>query len=358
MISILIPEISQGGAQIQAIRSANALAKKKDSKVKFIVIKRVKDKNKYLLDLLEKNIKIIKINKKIGKYHNLKAILILNRNISKGEIIIAFLWYAQLISVVCKTLFFWKKIKIIGMIRREYPKSYERNFLNKLIHKKLDLVTTNCKKDSYLKRLLKLNENSFKINNIMPVYNFKRKTELKNRYNIIYPARYVESKNHILLFKIMSKISEKNLPIICNCFGDKTDPYYKKIKIIFEKMGGFQKLKVNLNSNYKFEEIQKIYSNADSLLFTSFSEGESNVMLEAILFGLRIFCFKKSDNFDKGQFIKFFEDINEAVDFLLCDFYNLTGLSEDEENSRNLFIKDNYGEENFSKNIFKLIKKI
>ena len=46
MISILIPEISQGGAQIQAIRSANALAKKKDSKVKFIVIKQVKDKNK------------------------------------------------------------------------------------------------------------------------------------------------------------------------------------------------------------------------------------------------------------------------------------------------------------------------
>ena len=38
-INIIIPELSQGGAQIQAIRAANALARKKRFKVNLIIIK-------------------------------------------------------------------------------------------------------------------------------------------------------------------------------------------------------------------------------------------------------------------------------------------------------------------------------
>ncbi len=77
-----------------------------------------------------------------------------------------------------------------------------------------------------------------------------------------------------------------------------------------------------------------------------------------VLPAISIFSFLRFDAVPSTTVILNESKINEAVDFLLCDFYNLTGLSEDEENSRNLFIKDNYGEENFSKNIFKLIKKI
>ena len=70
-IFILIPEISQGGAQIQSIRAANALAVSTSNRITLVVIKPIQQKYRSIIQKKHPLVSLIVLNKPPGLFNTL-----------------------------------------------------------------------------------------------------------------------------------------------------------------------------------------------------------------------------------------------------------------------------------------------
>lgn len=192
--------------------------------------------------------------------------------------------------------FFIKKKKI--MSRRSmnfYHKKYffVSLFIEKILHKKMDLIITN----NYQAKKQLITDENVKSSKIMVIPNLieppllKKQKKKNNVITFIYIANFYKYKRHKKLIDVCSKIIVKKkwkLLMVGDDRENLKDNLKKKIKEL--------KLQQNIKILPLQSSLSRIYQNAHFALSASSEEGSSNFLLESISYGLPIIAFDVGDN--------------------------------------------------------------
>jgi glycosyltransferase involved in cell wall biosynthesis len=122
---------------------------------------------------------------------------------------------------------------------------------------------------------------------VYPVQEHREFSDLKT-VKIISVGKYTKRKDHLLLIKVVNRLSEKGYQIKLNIYGEKADTdYYNLLK---EKVNSFKKGSIELHENIPYEEIKEAYRSHHLFVLPAYSEPAAYSPVEAMAYGLPVIC--------------------------------------------------------------------
>ena len=166
-------------------------------------------------------------------------------------------------------------------------------FIEKKLHKKMNLIITNSKQNYYqLVNEEDVNPKKCCIisNGVEIVNNIKKEKKI---VQILCIANFIRYKNHNMIINAFNKLSDR-LEWSLNLVGNDTDNIVNELKskIKFEN-------KDKINFKTKNKNISKFLINADIGILTSNEEGLSNSILEYMSYGLPVIATKVGGNVEQ-----------------------------------------------------------
>tara|TARA_B100001564_G_scaffold357856_1_gene375067 strand:- start:1915 stop:2655 length:741 start_codon:yes stop_codon:yes gene_type:complete len=166
-------------------------------------------------------------------------------------------------------------------------------FIEKKLHKKMNLIITNSKQN-YYQLVNEENVNPKKCciisNGVEIANNIKKEKKL---VHILCIANFIKYKNHNMIINAFNKLPDR-LEWSLNLVGNDTDNIVNELKskIKFENKGKINFIKKNKN-------ISKFLMNADIGILTSNEEGLSNSILEYMSYGIPVIATKVGGNVEQ-----------------------------------------------------------
>ncbi len=283
-IILILPNAGGGGSEKVLINLANLLSIQFNVTLCFINL------NKYdYLKLIEKKIKIINLNKKSSKRSFFKLLKIINEN--KYEYVLSSIFHINVLSILLK-FFSFNSFKLII---RETNKIYlkEKNFIklflififyrfanliispSKLINKELASLRIKKKKIKHLNNPVIINQKNNK-EKLKKIEHFLS----KDKY-LITMTRLEKHKNIDFILDCVKEVNKYvNLKLII--LGDGNQK--KKLNTIIKRLGLIKKVKIVKFLSYPYD----ILKNSSIYVNSSYYEGQSNSVLEALYFNIPV----------------------------------------------------------------------
>jgi len=288
-IIIITNELNRGGTEVQLLNLIKKIRKYYD-----ITLFAFKSGN-MLEDFKKQKVKLYVGG---GSFVIIKFVLFLIFN--KTNIYHFFLPKSYILGGILT--FFSQKKKI--MSRRSlnnYHKKYYyfSLFVEKILHKKMNLILTNS--EASKNQLIKYEK--VEKSKVRVIENFVSQVKIKNVFRskdivrFLYVANFIGYKSHEKLIQMCSKIKVKKRWELLLIGADR-DGLKKKIKKQIENFNLKKKIKLLGEKN----NLSAFYSSVDFAISTSAEEGSSNFLLESISYGLPIIAF------DVGGNRKFFKN--------------------------------------------------
>lgn len=355
MSSILIfcKTLLKGGAEKQALTLSKLLTEKKTS---IILINWCGDK----IDAA--NLGYIKNNsiKYIGLSGNPLKKLIHFLKIVKDErisIILSYLSKPNLIAGISKL--FNSNIKTIGGIRTE-KLPYYKFCIEKFVHNHLNDATVFnnfAGKEKFEKKGFNP-QKIHVIHNTIHVPTFEKRNDVIDGINIISVCRFVRSKDFRTALYAFKQLVEKNRDKKIKYYIVGYGPLENRIRLLTRNLNLQNEVEILINP----PNIPDILKNCNIYLSTSLYEGLSNSIMEAMVAGLPIIATNVGDNryLIKDAYNGFIVpcgDINLIVEKLEY-LANSENIRNDLGNNSRLIIENEFSEEKFLENYFKLFSKM
>ena len=209
------------------------------------------------------------------------------------DVVISYLDTPNIIACVCKL--FSGSWRLIVSERSLTQKIGIRERVRFLLYRKADIIVSNSdSQNSYIiEHYPELSLKCRVITNFVDTEHFSPPIEKSsnNPIRLIGVGRINDEKNIPLLINAINVVNEKGYGVKVDWFGKK----YPIYEICFNLIK-----KLNIEDRFKFHEpsleIVKEYQNSDVFVLTSFYEGFSNVICEAMSCGLPIIASDVSDN--------------------------------------------------------------
>ena len=355
MASILIfcKTLLKGGAEKQALTLSKLLSEKK---LNVIVISWCGNKiDAANLDFIKNNaIKYIGLRgNPLKKFiHFLK--IIKDERIS---IILSYLTKANVVAGISKL--FSSNIKTIGGIRTE-KLPYYKFYIKKFVHNHLNDATV-FNNFSGKEKFERKGFDPKKINvihNTIHVTPVERTYEVKDGITIISICRFVRSKDFSTALYSFKQLLEKNRDKKIKYFIVGYGPLESRIRLLAKNLNIQNEVEILINP----PNIPDILKKCNIYLSTSLYEGLSNSIMEAMVAGIPIIATNVGDNCylikdSYNGFIVPCGDIKLIVEKLEY-LTNSENVRHDLGNNSHLIIENEFAEEKFLENYFKLFSKI
>ncbi|QNR07504.1 glycosyltransferase [Macrococcoides canis] len=313
----VITSLSTGGAERALSKIVNH---QKNNEIEYTILTLFNIKQTYEIN---KNVKVISLNRKLSIKHKFLIIMDILKVVHKvNPDIIQFWMKTNIYSFPIK--FFFPKITVVSNYRNSY---YAEDRLSKTLTK---IFSSFSKGNIFVSNLAMQEriENKYKLNNPIVIGNGFDINQLK-KYRLEdkpitfgYIGRYHPVKNQKLLIDAINLLDgeENNLNFIIagrDLSPDKFDYVTKNINI---KWLG------------EISDVKNFYMNIDILILTSRSEGFPNVIGEAMSFGIPVIATNAGASWDiigkSGFRIKNSEELVKIIKFLCKNKYIIEQKSE------------------------------
>ena len=350
VITFVINSLEVGGTEKQLLQLIKEIKEK--YKVKLLCFKKGK-LHKYFL---KEKVEVFSLSKGLFSFIFLIKFLIKN----KTDIYHFFLPKSY---ILCSLILIFSKVKKI-MSRRSLNNYHKKYWylsllLEKLLHKKTDLILVNSKEiKKQLVETEKVNQKkiltieNFNLSQISSPKSYNKiPKKKKNEVFFIYVANFIPYKGHLDLLKICSEIVTQRKWKLFLVGEDRENYKEELVKYI-----SISKIKNNIIFFEPTLGIHNFYKAVDFAVSTSKEEGSSNFLLESISFGLPIISYdvggnKKFHNGKNGFLIKCGDDFKFKAK--IQKLIDLNNRKDFEKNSFLIFRKRKKNRE-----LFKIYEKL
>ena len=293
-ILIIIGSLDIGGTEKQLLKIIDSLSNNFD----FTVLSFIKGGD-LLNDYKKLKIKVLvpkKESQLIMPFRIFSYIYMILKSFiqSKPDIVHFYLPHSYLLGSFLPYFFPQKKYLMSRRSLNYYQKKIPFcRFIEKKLHKKMDLIITNSKQNYYQL----VNEEGvnpkkcYIISNGVEIANNIKKE--KKIVQILCIANFIRYKNHNMIINAFNKLPDR-LEWSLNLVGNDTDNIVNELKnkIKFENKSKINFIKKNKN-------ISKFLTNADIGILTSNEEGLSNSILEYMSYGLPVIATRVGGNVEQ-----------------------------------------------------------